>query len=67
MLEIRRFLAEFRKRLLEAKTDKALIRMIFESLQAFGPASMSSNLLINRYLEKKSSLLYRMELILDLQ
>jgi len=30
--DIRRFLAEFRSKLFETKTEKALIRMIFESL-----------------------------------
>ena len=30
VIEIRRFLSEFRTKLLENKTDKALIRMIFD-------------------------------------
>jgi len=59
--DIRRFLSELRRRLLESKTDKTLIRLIFESLQAFGPSSIGSNLLINRYLKKEESILFRIE------
>ena len=67
MLDIRRFLGEFRKRLQETKTDKALIRMINDSLQAFGPEMNDSNLLLNRYMDKKDSLFNRIERVLDQQ
>ena len=65
--DIRRFLKEFRDRLAEAKTDKQLIRMINENLQAFGPHSTGSNLLINRYLPKQDSLLCKMDTLLAMQ
>ena len=45
----------------EQKTDKYLIRLINEHLQAFGPRKTGSNLLINRYLPKQHSLLYRFD------
>ena len=65
--DIRRFLSEFRRRLLDTKTDKTLIRMIFEQLQSFGPTAKGSNLLINKYLRKEESLIYRLECLLDQQ
>ena len=63
VIDIRRFLSEFRRRLLETKTDKTLIRLIYESLQDFS----GSNLLINRYMRKEESLLYRIETLLNEQ
>ena len=63
VIDIRRFLSEFRTRLLETKTDKTLIRLIYESLQDFS----GSNLLINRYMRKEESLLYRIETLLNEQ
>lgn len=51
--------------MIETKTDKALIRMVNESLQAFGPNTTGSNLLINKYMSKEDSLLYRIEKLLD--
>ena len=54
-------MAEFRSRLAETKTDKQLIRLINENLQAFGPHSTGPNLLINKYLPKEESLFYRMD------
>ena len=63
VIDIRRFLSEFRRRLLETKTDKTLIRLIYDSLQAFA----GSNLLINRYMKKEESLLYRIESLLNEQ
>lgn len=65
--DIRRFLSELKRRLLETKTDKALIRMIFEQLQAFGPTAKGSNFLINKYMNKEESLIYRLEASLDRQ
>ena len=67
VLDIRRFLNEFRTKLQENKTDKALIRMIYDSLQAFGPGAAGSNLLINRFIKKEESLLFRIEKLLNAQ
>lgn len=41
--------------------------MIFESLQAFGPNTCGSNLLINRFMKKEESLIFRIEQMLDQQ
>mmetsp|Transcript_12726 Transcript_12726/g.17140 ORF Transcript_12726/g.17140 Transcript_12726/m.17140 type:complete len:128 (-) Transcript_12726:739-1122(-) len=41
--------------------------MIYESLQAFGPNSSGSNLLINRFIKKEESLLFRIEKLLNEQ
>ena len=60
-------MSEFRKRLIDTKTDKALIRMINDNLQAFGPEMNDSNLLLNRYLDKKDSLFNKIESMLDMQ
>ena len=67
VIDLRRFLSEFRTKLLESKTDKALIRMIFDSLQAFGPGATGSNLLINRFIKKEESILFRIERLLNSQ
>lgn len=67
MIDIRKFLNEFRQRLVENKTDKTLIRMIYDNLQAFGPNTIGSNLLLNRYMNKEESLLHRIESLLDRQ
>ena len=52
---------------MESKTDKTLIRMIQDSLQAFGPNLTGSNLLLNRFINKEESLFSRIERILDAQ
>lgn len=65
VIALRRFLSEFRSKLLENKTDKALIRMIYDSLQAFGPNACGSNLLINRFIKKEESLLFRIDKVLN--
>lgn len=65
VIDIRKFLSEFRQRLIENKTDKTLIRMINDNLQAFGPNTIGSNLLLNRFLTKEESLLHRIETLLD--
>lgn len=67
VIDLRRFLSELRTKLLESKTDKALIRMIFDSLQAFGPGATGSNLLINRFIKKEESILFRIERLLNNQ
>ena len=58
-------LKEFRSLLAATKTDKQLIRIINENLQAFGPHSTGSNLLINKYLRKQDSLLYKVDKLLS--
>lgn len=65
--EIRKFLGEFRRKMTETKTDKALIRMINDSLVGFGPNTTGSNLLLNKYIKKEQSLFFRIEKLLDLQ
>lgn len=67
VIDIRRFIGEFKKRLIDTKTDKTLIRLIVDNLQAFGPNSQGSNLLINRYMRKEDSLFNRIEFLLDAQ
>lgn len=67
VIDIRRFIGEFKKRLIETKTDKTLIRLILDNLQAFGPNSHGSNLLINRYMRKEDSLFNRIEFLLNAQ
>jgi hypothetical protein len=57
------FVNEFRKRLEESKTDRLLIRLINEHLQAFGPGKIGPNLLINRFLPKEKSILHRFDSI----
>ncbi len=57
------FVKEFRKRLEDSKTDRLLIRLVNEHLQAFGPGKIGSNLLINRFLPKEKSILYRFDAI----
>ena len=57
------FVGEFRRRLVETKTDKMLIRFINQHLQAFGPSKIGPNLLINRYLPTESSLLAKVDKI----
>jgi len=59
------FVKEFRRRLEESKTDKLLIRLINENLQAFGPRKNGSNLLINRFLPKECSILRRFDKLMD--
>ena len=49
--------------MLDTKTDKTLIRLIFGSLQMFS----GSNLLLNRYMKKEESILFRIEKLLDEQ
>lgn len=51
----------------ETKTDKALIRMINDSLVCFGPNTTGSNLLLNKYIKKEQSLFFRIEKLLDQQ
>ena len=53
--------------MIETKTDKSLIRMVNESLQAFGPNTTGSNLLLNKYMKKEDSLIFRIEKMLDNQ
>ena len=62
--DLRKFVSEFRRLLVETKTDKQLIRMINENLQAFGPHSTGSNLLINKYIPKQDSLLHKIDTVL---
>ena len=62
--DLRKFVTEFRRLLVETKTDKQLIRMINENLQAFGPHSTGSNLLINKFIPKQDSLLHKIDTIL---
>lgn len=66
-IDIRKFLSEFRKRLLDNKTDKTLIRMIYDNLQAFGPNTVGSNLLLNRFMNKNESILHKIEALLNRQ
>ena len=65
VIDIRKFLSEFRQRLIDNKTDKTLIRMINDNLQAFGPNTIGSNLLLNRFMTKDESLLHRIEILLN--
>ena len=67
VIDIRKFLSEFRQRLLDNKTDKTLIRMIYDNLQAFGPNTTGSNLLLNRFMNKNESILHRIEALLNEQ
>ena len=60
---MRLFFSEFRRLMLDTKTDKTLIRLIFGSLQMFS----GSNLLLNRYMKKEESILFRIEKLLDEQ
>lgn len=55
------FVKELRQRLADSKCDKLLIRLVNEKLQAFGPGSTGANLLINRYLPRQESLLYKFD------
>lgn len=41
----------------DVRTDKQLVQVILDHLQCFGPGKVGSNLLINRYLPVKDSLL----------
>lgn len=71
--QAKEFVVEFRHKLVEGKTDRLLMRLINEHLQAFGPFKNGSNLLINKYLPKERSLLgifdsidnYGFELVFD--
>ena len=65
VIDLRKFQSEFRTRLVDNKTDKTLIRLIFEQLQAFGPNVNGSNLLLNRFMKKEESLFCRVEKLLD--
>ena len=56
-----KFVEDLRKRLEESKCDKLLLRLVNEKLQAFGPGLTGPNLLINRYLPREDSLLYRFD------
>ena len=55
------FVLELRKRLVETKTDKMLIRHINQHLQAFGPSKTGPNLLVNKYLPIEQSLLWKID------
>ena len=63
--ELRSFLSEFRRRLTETKTDKMLIRLINNNIQAFGPHSTGSNILINRFIKREESMIYKAEQIIE--
>jgi len=55
------FVNEFRSLLVKYKTDKILIRLINEKLQCFGPKRIGANLLLNKYLDKKDSMFYKID------
>ena len=55
------FVAQLRQRLTDTKTDKMLIRLINQHLQAFGPGKTGPNLLINKYMPIEQSLLYKVD------